>query len=386
MFDFLKKKITNFTDKLKGSVQKTGEEPKEIQEEIDDPIPEKIETQKKETREIPEKTMEREVESPAETEEIDTAGENKEAIEKVKKIRKDDKRELKAQVGLGKKLFGFIGGKIKISENETKEFFNEFELSLLESDVEQETAEAITNELRERLIGKEISAKENLSEFLKKEVKESLQKIMETKTIDLLSMKQKPLKILFLGPNGAGKTTSIAKIAKYFLDNKKSVIVAAGDTFRAASIEQLEEHAKNIGVKVIKHQYGADPAAVGFDAVKAAEAKKIDVVLIDTAGRQDTNKNLLEELKKIDRVVKPDLKLYVGEAYTGQALLQQASEFNDAIGIDGFVLTKIDTDTKGGTAISLLYKLKKPILFVGTGQRYEDLLEFKPEFIIDRII
>ena len=200
------------------------------------------------------------------------------------------------------------------------------------------------------------------------------------------SMKQKPLKILFLGPNGAGKTTSIAKIAKYFLDNKKSVIVAAGDTFRAASIEQLEEHAKNIGVKVIKHQYGADPAAVGFDAVKAAEAKKIDVVLIDTAGRQDTNKNLLEELKKIDRVVKPDLKLYVGEAYTGQALLQQASEFNDAIGLDGFVLTKIDTDTKGGTAISLLYKLKKPILFVGTGQRYEDLLEFKPEFIIDRIL
>ena len=170
------------------------------------------------------------------------------------------------------------------------------------------------------------------------------------------------------------------------MDNKKSVIVAAGDTFRAASIEQLEEHAKNIGVKVIKHQYGADPAAVGFDAVKAAEAKKIDVVLIDTAGRQDTNKNLLEELKKIDRVVKPDLKLYVGEAYTGQALLQQASEFNDAIWLDGFVLTKIDTDTKGGTAISLLYKLKKPILFVGTGQRYEDLLEFKPEFIIDRIL
>ena len=158
MFDFLKKKITNFTDKLKGSVQKTGEEPREIQEEIEEPIPEKIETQKKETREIPEKTMEREVADPGETEEIDTAGENKEAIEKVKKIRKDDKRELKAQVGLGKKLFGFIGGKIKISENETKEFFNEFELSLLESDVEQETAEAITNELRERLIGKEISA------------------------------------------------------------------------------------------------------------------------------------------------------------------------------------------------------------------------------------
>ena len=209
---------------------------------------------------------------------------------------------------------------------------------------------------------------------------------METEHINVLDIKKKPLKILFLGPNGAGKTTSIAKLANYFMKNDKTVILAAGDTFRAAAIDQIEEHAKKLGVKLIKHNYGSDPTAVAFDAVKAAEAKGIDVVLIDSAGRQDTNKNLLDELKKMQRVIKPDLKLYVGEAYTGQALLQQATEFNNKIGIDGFILTKIDTDVKGGTAISLLYTLKKPIVFVGTGQRYEDLLEFKPEFIIDRIL
>jgi len=163
-------------------------------------------------------------------------------------------------------------------------------------------------------------------------------------------------------------------------------VLAAAVTFRAASIEQIEKHAEKLGVRVVKHQYGADPAAVAFDAIKAAESKKIDVVLIDSAGRQETNKNLMEELKKIVRVAKPDLKLYVGEAFTGQALLNQATEFDKHLGLDGFVLTKIDTDTKGGTAISLLYKLKKPVVFIGTGQRYEDLVEFKPEYILDRVI
>ncbi len=321
-------------------------------------------------------------------EEFRIAGEEKAGIEKVKEIRGDEKRELKAKVGLVSRIFGFVGGKIKITEKETQEFFDEFELSLLEGDVQQDAAQAIVAELKSRLVGKEISARGDVSEFLKREVKASLAKVMQTTPVDIdaLLLTKKPLKIMFLGPNGAGKTTSIAKLANYFMKRKKSVILAAGDTFRAASIEQLEAHANALGVKVVKHKYGSDPAAVAFDAVKAAEAKGIDVVLIDTAGRQETNKNLLEELKKIERVVKPDLKLYVGEAYTGQALLAQATEFDKAIGLNGFVLTKIDTDTKGGTAISLLYSLKKPIVFVGTGQRYDDLLEFRPGFIIDRII
>ncbi len=460
MFEFLKKKISGFTEKIKDRIEKKQEEPKkEIQKPISQPIqPEKeliiekpkqenlqkiketsqkpkeiaeeikkskieeseIETKELEINEIEEQETEEndieeyEEESLAEealkeiqrealakkeieptNEEIEIEPEEQEEteeeiifekkIETPKKV-EEDKRELKAKVGLGKRLFGFVSGKVKITEKDTEGFFDEFELSLLESDVEQETSEAIVKQLKEQLIGKEISSREDVTEILKTEIKKALAKIMETEQINLLSQKQKPFKIMFLGPNGAGKTTTIAKIANYLLENRKSVVLAAGDTFRAAAIDQIEIHAKKLGVKLVKHNYGSDPAAVAFDAIKTAEAKSIDFVLVDTAGRQDTNKNLLAELKKIDRVMKPDLKIYVGEAYTGQALLQQAKEFNEAIGIDGFVLTKIDADAKGGTAISLLYTLKKPILFVGTGQEYKDILEFKPEFITDRII
>lgn len=305
---------------------------------------------------------------------------------KILQPKDDDKRELRADAGIFRKLAGFVSGKIKITEKDTRDFFDELELSLLESDVEQQTALAIVKQLQIQLVGREISAREDLSEFLNGEIKRALEAIMTTPKVDLENIQSSPLKILFIGPNGAGKTTSIAKLANYFLKKKKSVILAAGDTFRAAAIAQLEAHANRLGVKIVKQNYGADPAAVAFDAVKAAQAGKIDVVLIDTAGRQETNRNLVEEMKKIERVVKPDLKIYVGEAYTGQALLAQASEFDKAIGLDGFILTKIDTDAKGGTAISLLYTLKKPILFVGMGQGYDDLLEFTPKFIIDRII
>jgi len=214
--------------------------------------------------------------------------------------------------------------------------------------------------------------------------------MMKTKEFDLVKAikekGEKPYRILFLGPNGAGKTTSIAKLT-FFLQNQGfKVLWAAGDTFRAASIEQLEKHAERLKVRVVKHQYGADPAAVAFDAVKSAKSKGIDVVLIDSAGRQETNRNLMGELEKIARVAQPDLKIYVGEAFTGQSLLQQAKEYNKTVGIDGFILSKIDCDSKGGTTISLLYKIGNPILFVGTGQEYKDLEKFEPEFVLKRII
>ncbi len=137
---------------------------------------------------------------------------------------------------------------------------------------------------------------------------------------------------------------------------------------------------------MVKHKYGADPAAVAFDAVKAAEANHIDVVMVDSAGRQETNKNLIEELKKIERVLKPDFKIFIGEAFAGKGLLEQARAFDEALSIDGFILTKIDTDAKGGTVLSLLCELKKPVLFIGTGQSYEDLVPFTPQYIIDRIV
>jgi fused signal recognition particle receptor len=197
---------------------------------------------------------------------------------------------------------------------------------------------------------------------------------------------KRPGIVLILGPNGAGKTTTIAKLTHYFQQRGKKIVLASADTFRAGSIEQLGVHAHALNVRIVKHQYGADPAAVAYDAVHAARADGADIVLIDTAGRQDTNKNLLEELKKIQRVIQPHAKIYVGESYTGQAILTQAKTFDEAIGIDGFILTKLDTDTKGGGVISILHNVKKPILFFGTGQTYEDLVEFKLEDFLERLI
>jgi fused signal recognition particle receptor len=305
----------------------------------------------------------------------------------VEKLRTDDAREIKAKVGFGTKLKAIFAREITLSEKDIDNFLDEFELALLESDVEQETARDIVAGIRKGFVGKKIPAG-NLSGYLKNELRNVLSEIMSVQSIDIdeQAEKKKPYIMLFLGPNGAGKTTSMAKLTRHFQKQGKSVIWAASDTFRAASIEQLDVHAEKLNVRVVKHAYGADPAAVAFDAIKAAEAKHIDIVMIDSAGRQETNKNLLEELKKLARVAKPDVKIYVGESFTGRALLQQASKINEAVSIDGFVLTKIDCDAKGGTAISVLHQLKKPLLFVGTGQGYDDIQRFEPNFILDRIL
>ncbi len=371
MFDLLKKKIGSFAEKLTGKLEEKKPAEAVGGEEQLESVYEKEE---------PAATEEEYVEA--------SAGEVRAPEEKLREVRGEEEKELKAKVSVKSKIKGFISGEIKIEEKDLSDFLDEFELSLLGADVEQETAAELITELKEQLVGKKVPRGKDVTAFLKEEIKEVLSSMISTEEIDFFGMaeKKKPFVVMFLGPNGAGKTTSIAKIAHAIKERNITCILAAADTFRAASIEQIEVHAEKLGVRVIKHQYGADPAAVAFDAVRAAEAKKIDVVLIDSAGRQETNKNLMGELEKINRVAKPDLKLYVGEAFTGQALLNQATEFDKHLGLDGFVLTKIDTDTKGGTAISLLYKLKKPIVFIGTGQRYEDLVEFKPEYILDRII
>ena len=303
----------------------------------------------------------------------------------------EDKRELKANIGVGIGLKGLIFGGIEISEKQIEDLLWELELSLIESDVEQDAALELVKQIKQRLVGKKVSAK-NIDEYLKEQIKEILSEMMKTPVINVLDAVKEAkkngevYKILILGPNGAGKTTTIAKLVHYFQKNKLSCILAAGDTFRAGAIDQIEVHAKKLNVRVIKHQYGADPAAIAFDAINAATAGKIDVVLIDSAGRQETNKNLMEELKKLERVAKPNLKLFVGESYVGQGLLDQVEEFEKMIGINGYILTKLDTDAKGGTAISLTYKTKKPIIFIGTGQEYDDFEEFSSEYILNRII
>ena len=386
MFEFLRKKISDFTEKLKGTAQK-----KEAEDAVQKPelresakADERLQT---DSEGIEQASGEKAVEETAgPSEAVDAEGGK--AVVEMPKIKDNVKRELKARAGIAEAVKGVVLGRVKIRGEDAEQFFFDFELALLEADVEQSAASEIVAEIKRNLVGKEVPAGKNLGELLKNEIRQALAKIMETEKIDFWKRveQKKPFVILFLGPNGAGKTTTIAKIAFALKQRGKNVIIAAADTFRAASIEQLETHAERIGVKVVKQGYGADPAAVAFDAIAAAKARNVDVVLIDSAGRQETNKNLMQELKKIGRVAKPDLKIYVGESFTGQALLGMAEEFTKEVGVDGFVLTKIDADVKGGTAISLLYRLKKPILFVGVGQNYADLAEFSPQFIIDRIL
>jgi len=376
-------------------VEKTIKEPEQVEEpkaaeEIEEPekVVEEIKEPELEVIEEPEPKAEEEIE--AVKEQAEEPVKEAEPIEEPALRPLEEKRTLKPKISIRGKFKAAITGSVELKESDLKELLWELELSLLEADVEQTTAEEICRKIKERLSGKKIARGKSVEKIVKKEIGEILASMMQTEEYDLLkevrAKKPKPFKILFLGPNGAGKTTSIAKLTHLLQSKGLKVLWAAGDTFRAASIEQMEVHARKLGVRVIKHQYGADPAAVAFDAVKAAQSKGIDVVLIDSAGRQETNKNLMGELEKITRVIQPDLKIYVGEAFTGQALLQQAKEYDKIAGIDAFILSKIDCDSKGGTTISLLYKMKKPILFVGTGQEYEDLQTFKPEFILKKII
>ncbi len=202
---------------------------------------------------------------------------------------------------------------------------------------------------------------------------------------ETLKKTEKPCKILFLGPNGAGKTTTIAKVAKKLHEKGYSSIFAAADTFRAASIEQLREHAKELGINTIEQDYGADPAAVAFDAIKSAKANNVDCVFIDTAGRQETNKNLIHQLKKIVKVTEPDLKIYVDEATVGNTILSRARKFKQEVGIDAAILTKMDLDVKGGSTLSLIEE-GIPVAFYGTGQEYQDLKEVKSEELEKRIL
>jgi len=211
--------------------------------------------------------------------------------------------------------------------------------------------------------------------------------LFDIEKIDLMHelKKKKPYIIAVIGVNGSGKTTSIAKLTSMFQKKNLKVVLAASDTFRAAAIQQLEEHATRLNTKLIKHDYNSDPAAVAFDAIKYAEAKQMDVVIIDTAGRLHSNTNLMEELKKVVRVCKPDIKIFVGESITGNDCVEQAKEFDKAVGIDAIILAKADVDEKGGAAISVSYVTQKPIIYLGTGQTYDDLKEFDSRLIIESL-
>ncbi len=310
----------------------------------------------------------------------------KEAVERIAK--KAGKKEKEAETGkkpvtksgVVKKIVKKVSKKIEISEEDINSVLWDVQLSLLQADVALRTAEELCESVKKELVGKKIE-KNRVEEAVVASFKHAIRKLAALKAPDLekLIKAKKPFLIVFLGFNGSGKTTTIAKIA-YLLKNKGfSVVLAAADTFRAASIEQLEEHGRKLGVKVIKHGYGADPAAVVFDAVKHARARGIDVVLADTAGRAHTNAALMEELKKIVRVNKPDFKILVLDALTGNDIVEQAKMFDEALNVDAIVFTKVDVCEKGGSILSALHAIKKPVLFLGTGQSYEDLERFDAE-------
>jgi fused signal recognition particle receptor len=279
-----------------------------------------------------------------------------------------------------------------ISEKDLDTGFWDLEVSLLESDVSMKASERVIAALKEDLTGKKVGVTEKKKTIIRDALKDAVSEILESNAVnleDLIEKKSKkkngrtPFVMLFVGFNGTGKTTTIAKLA-YALKKKFSVVIAASDTFRAGSQEQLEKHAKAVGVRVIKHGYGADPAAVAFDAIKHAEAKDIDVVLIDTAGRAETNKNLMEQMKKIKRVANPDLTVFVGDALAGNAAVEQAEKFGD-VGIDASILTKIDADAQGGAALSISYVTGRPIIYVGNGQEYKDLQSFDKNWLLEKI-
>ncbi|MBN1502855.1 signal recognition particle-docking protein FtsY [Candidatus Woesearchaeota archaeon] len=274
-------------------------------------------------------------------------------------------------------------GTIILTDKKYNELFWELELALLENNVAALVIEKIKSDLRASLVSRRVSRKE-LDNIVEKNLRNSIQGLFKIDGIDLIGdiKKKKPYIILFLGVNGSGKTTTIAKLVHMLQKKGFSCVVAACDTFRAAAIQQLEEHTLKLGVKLIKHDYGSDAAAVAFDAIEHAKSKNKDVVLIDTAGRLHSNINLMDELKKIIRVSKPDLKIFVGEAITGNDCINQAEQFNDNVGIDGIILAKADIDEKGGAAVSVSYVTKKPILYLGTGQGYDDLDKFSKEKII----
>jgi len=286
----------------------------------------------------------------------------------------------------------------KIAEVELKPenlnpLLQDFKFSLIENDVAVTVADYICDEIEKRLSGLRVSRLADRKSLIKDALKEVLLEILKPpEKIDLMEIVEKkrqskePCVIVFVGINGTGKTTTIAKIAHALLNKNYSVVLACSDTFRAGSIEQLAAHAKRLGVPMIKHQYGADAAAVAYDAIQYAKARGINVVLIDTAGRMQTNKNLLLEMEKIIRVANPDLVIFVGDSLTGNDAVFQAEEFSKSVRIDCSILTKMDADAKGGAAISITYVTKKPVLYVGTGQGYDDLEPFNPETVVNRIL
>lgn len=304
--------------------------------------------------------------------------------------RNKDKKDVSADGEATGGIFSFVREKT-IQEKHVEDILFELEMELLQGDVAMEVATEVVENVKEDLIGKKIKRSNDITEYTFLALRNAVADIIDipgksmTEMIEEKKGTGEPLVVMFVGINGTGKTTTIGKLANYYLKKGYTPVIAASDTFRAGAIEQVTHHADNVGVKIIKHQKGSDPAAVAYDAVEHARAQGKELVLIDTAGRMQTNTNLMDEMKKIKRVSKPDLVIFVGDALTGNDATEQAKKFNEAIDIDGVILTKADADSKGGASLSIGYVIQKPIMFLGMGQGYDDIKEYDAEWMLNQL-
>jgi fused signal recognition particle receptor len=289
---------------------------------------------------------------------------------------------------LGKVKVLITERELLIDEKDIKEPLFELEMVLLENDVALPVTEEIISHIRKDLAGSRRRIGEPVDTIVAAALRNALLDVLG-QGFDLIAYirsHERPVKILFTGVNGTGKTTTVAKVGSYLKKNGFSVVIGAGDTFRAGALEQIDVHAQRLGIKIIQHQAGGDPSAVLYDAVQYAEAHQVDAVLADTAGRFHNRVNLMNQLDKIRRVMKPDLIVYVDEAVAGNDAVVRAHEFEKAVGADAVVLTKADMDQKGGAAISIAHTIGKPLMFLGTGQGYDDLTPFTPDLVVGELL
>ena len=326
-------------------------------------------------------------------EEVEEAEEDEEKEEEEEKSHfwsRKKKEDVSADGEATGGIFSFIREKT-IQEKHVEDILFELEMELLQGDVAMEVATEVVEGVKDNLVGKKIKRSNDIPELTYNALKDTVADIIDvpgksmTEMIEEKKAQGEPLVVMFVGINGTGKTTTIGKLANYYLKKGYTPVIAASDTFRAGAIEQVTYHADNVGVKIIKHQKGSDPAAVAYDAVEHAKAQGKELVLIDTAGRMQTNTNLMDEMKKIKRVSKPDLVVFVGDALTGNDATEQAKKFNDAIDIDGVILTKADADSKGGASLSIGYVINKPIMFLGVGQGYDDIMEYDADWMLNQL-
>jgi fused signal recognition particle receptor len=371
VFNKLKAKLSGFKEKIGSKIDEKAVAIEPVEEVVDDTA----DSQEKQESPVDVSTSPEEVKTEVPAEEVKPVS--------------TEENKVSRKFGFAQKAKALVFEReFILEEDDLEEPLWDLEMALLESDIALSVSEAIVNSVKSQLVGTRRRIGSNTDNIVEDALKKAIYDVMSANVFDLdeyVENAEKPVHIVFIGINGTGKTTSIAKLSKRFKDRGMSVVVAAGDTFRAGAIDQLAIHADKIGVKIIKHQEQGDPAAVIYDAMQHAKSHNVDVVLSDTAGRMHTNINLMEQLKKVCRVAPPDLIIFVDEAVAGNDAVERAAQFNDAVPISGSILTKTDADSKGGAAISIAYITGKPILFLGMGQGYDDIRKFDPQWFVDQL-